>query len=487
MSNLKPSETEHIKPFDASTDSGRRESRVLLAQSAFTDLGPTQKKSGEFSLGVTKDKLPDLGAMFDKDPQFEKRFFALTGDGTVVEPPLGGMVAPDAYRNNAMREMIGKFGQERAKETLAALEQMRGKVDGYGHELKVNGSDATFEEQNRRLHNLAGLMKPGKLEEAQAVDKTLKAEGYTKRLSLEQMNNPALMKALKTPTERQAFIELEKAGASAGRFLNEHPQSKDSLPSQNLDAYKKWQAGEIEKNKRADKPLADELKGAAEEPGKHLAEGLKKNRVLMLGEQHSENPRLQKFTADSIKELRQAGATHLALEVSPEVLARYDKSKNLNDLPEAFRTRDFANMIDQARAAGIKVVGVDTGTGDRDAKTYQERDNTIAAGIKGMLDQDRHNKVVFYGGHMHGADTTQGANRSAADLLRAKGVPIITAMEQSPNTPLDKVAQLGKEASRPFAFSVRKTPLIAETEVPRLGNDVIEKYKNWDSVIVFPK
>lgn len=486
MTKAKPSESEHIKPLETA-EGGNNEARVFLAQSAFGAGDLPQKRKGEFSLGVDKDKLPNLGAMFEKDPQFEKRFFGLTGDGTVVEPPLGGMVAPDAYRSNALKEMIGKFGQARVQETLAALEQMRGKTERYAPELQVNGADTTFEAQNRKLNNLAALMKPGKLEEVQGLDKALKADGYNKGLSLEQMNNPALMKALKTPAERQAFIELERGGPSAGRFINENPQTKDNSPSQNLEAYKKWQAAQTEQQKKADKPLLDELKGAAEDPAKHFSDALRKNRVLMLGEQHSESPRMQKFTADSIKELRQAGATHLALEVSPDALARYDKSKNLNDLPEAFRTRDFAAMIEQAKASGMKVVGVDTGTGDKDGQSYQERDNTMAAGIKGILDKDRNNKVVFYGGHMHGADTTQGANRSAADILRGKGVPVITAMEQSPNTPLDKVAQLGKEAARPFAFSVRKTPLIAETEVPRLGNDVNEKYKNWDSVIVFPK
>ncbi|MDV7390024.1 hypothetical protein RZS08_01670, partial [Arthrospira platensis SPKY1] len=65
--------------------------------------------------------------------------------------------------------------------------------------------------------------------------------------------------------------------------------------------------------------------------------------------------------------------------------------------------------------------------------TEQERDNHMASVISNILEKDPGNKVVFWVGQMHGADTSSGANLSTANLLRNKGVSTATVMEQSPS------------------------------------------------------
>lgn len=442
---------------------------------------------GEFSLGVPKDKQPDMAAIFKKDPEFERRFFDMTGEnGNVVEPPLGGIVAPDSYRNHAFREMIGKYGADRVKETFAAMEQMGRKAEWSGRDLRPD--EPTFAAQNKKLELLSNIMKPGKLEEIQRVEKALKAEGSTKPLSLEQMNDAKLLKHLQDPAQRKAHIEFQENPTNLpGLYLKETPNHKDLSPVQNLEGFKRFQEKFAERERERAKPYLDEINKAGEDPTKHLSDALRRNRVLMIGEQHSAEGPMHKFGADAIKDFKAAGATHLALEMTQSQLDKYSKSRDLKDLPEAFRTQDFARMIDNARASGIKVVGVDNGTGDVDAKAAQERDNFMARKIKQIVDADKNNKVVFWSGMMHGADTTAGASRSAADILRSQKVPIATAMEQSSANPTDDLSYFSKYLSKPVAIDTSKTPKIAQKDLWRSGNDIEERYGLWNSVLIFPK
>ncbi|MFA6212782.1 MAG: hypothetical protein WCT03_08405 [Candidatus Obscuribacterales bacterium] len=444
-----------------------------------------RNRNGTFDLGVPKAKEPDLGAVFKKDPEFERRFFDMTGEnGNVVERPLGGLFSPDSYRNQAFRQMMGKHGTERVKETFAILEQMGKKAEWVGQGLRPD--EPTFAEQNKKLDLLSNLMKPGKLEAAHTADKLLKQDGFTRTLSLEQMNDEKLLKHLADPAQRKAFIEFQNSGTLGGAYLKDNPNHKDLSPSQNLEAFGKYKTNFEEKEKLKAKPYLDEINKAGEDPTKHVSDAMRNNRVLMIGEQHSLDGPMHKFGAGAMKDLRAAGATHLAVEIPQGQLDKYNKSRDLKDLPEAYQTSDFAKMMDNARTSGMKVVGIDNGTGDTDGKAAQERDNFMAKQIKQILDSDKNNKVVYWSGMMHGADTTSGAYRSTADILRNQKVAISTTMEQSSATPTDDLTYYAKHLEKPTAISTKKTPLIAGTEVPRLGNDVQERYGMWDSVLIFP-
>lgn len=489
MANSKSDSPEQARDKSLEGADGNK-TRQLLATESQERSGPSQtaerNRNGAFTLGVPKEKEPDLVGIFKKDPEFERRFFDMTGEnGNVVEKPLGGLFAPDSYRNQAFRQMMGKYGTERVKETFAALEQMGKKSEWVGHGLRPD--EPTFAEQNKKLELLANLMKPGKLEAVQALDKSLKQEGFIKSLTIEQMNDEKLLKHLADPSQRKAFIDFQQnSGNLARAYLKENPNHKDLSPTQNLEAFTKFKEDFDSKEKLKAKPYLDEINKAGEDPTKHLSDAMGKNRVLMIGEQHSLDGPMHKFGAEAMKDLRAAGATHLAVEISQSQLDKYNKSRDLKDLPEAFQTNDFAKMMDNARSSGMKVVGIDNGTGDVNATAAQERDNFMAKEMKQILDADSSNKIVYWSGLMHGADTTSGAYRSAADILRSQKVAITTTMEQSSATPLDALTYYAKHLDKPTAISTKKTPLIAGTEVPRLGNDVQERYGMWDSVLIFP-
>ncbi|MFA7340233.1 MAG: hypothetical protein WC028_25860 [Candidatus Obscuribacterales bacterium] len=479
------------QPKDRSLDAGdSNKTRQILTAESQEPTAPSQpaerNRNGAFDLGVPKAKEPDLSAVFKKDPEFERRFFDMTGEnGNVVERPLGGLFAPDSYRNQAFRQMMGKYGTERVKETFAALEQMGKKSEWVGRGLRAD--EPTFAEQNKKLDQLANLMKPGKIEAAQSADKLLKQDGFTKVLTIEQMNDDKLLKHLSDPAQRKAFIDFNhNSGTLGGAYLRDNPNHKDLSPTQNLEAFGKYKTNFEDKEKLSAKPYLDEINKAGEEPTKHLSDAMRKSRVLMIGEQHSLDGPMHKFGAEAMKDLRAAGATHLAVEIPQSQLDKYNKSRDLKDLPEAYRTNDFGKMMDNARGSGMKVVGIDNGTGDVDAKAAQERDNFMAKQIKQILDSDKNNKVVYWSGMLHGTDTTSGAYRSTADILRSQKVAITTTMEQSAATPTDDLTYYAKHLDKPTAISTKKTPLIAGTEVPRLGNDVQERYGMWDSVLIFP-
>lgn len=488
MANPKKDSPEQAQEKSLDLGAGDSARQALTAESQ-ERTAPNQtaerNRNGAFTLGVPKEKEPDLGGIFKKDPEFERRFFDMTGEnGNVVERPLGGLFAPDSYRNQAFRQMMGKYGTERVKETFAALEQMGKKAEWVGHGLRPD--EPTFAEQNKKLDQLANLMKPGKLEAAQSADKLLKQDGFTKTLSIEQMNDEKLLKHLSDPAQRKAFIDLHHSGSLAGAYLKENPNHKDLSPTQNLEAFRKYRENFEDKEKLKAKPYLDEINKAGEDPTKHLSDAMRKSRVLMIGEQHSLDGPMHKFGAEAMKDLRAAGATHLAVEIPQSQLDKYNKSRDLKDLPEAYQTNDFGKMMDNARSSDMKVIGIDNGTGDVNAAAAQERDNFMAKQIKQILDSNKDNKVVYWSGMMHGADTTSGAYRSTADILRSQKVAITTTMEQSSATPSDDLTYYAKHLDKPTAISTKKTPLIAGTEVPRLGNDVQERYGMWDSVLIFP-
>ena len=489
MANQRHEAPEQVadKPLNSSEGLSFRSIFMADSQERSAKVQQTSKvNNGEYSLGVPKDKMPDMGAILSKDPEFQRRFFDMTGEsGVVVERPLAGVITPDSYRNHAFREMIGKYGVDRVKQTFEALEKMGSKAEWVGHSLRPD--EPTFAAQNKKLDNLAAIMKPGKLEEVQDVVKALKADGFNRSISLEQMNDAKLLKHLQDPAQRKAFIEFESNKTNlSGLYLKETTNYKELSPVQNLEGLKRFQDKFEQRQKDAAKPYLDEINKVGEDPTKHVSDAMRHNRVLMIGEQHSADGPMHKFGADAMKDLKAAGATHLALEMPQSQLDKYNKSRDLKDLPEAFRTENFGKMIDNARASGMKIVGIDNGTGDVDGKAAQERDNFMAGKIKTILDADKNNKVVFWSGMMHGADTTAGASRSAADILRSQKVPVVTAMEQSSANPTDDLSYYSKYLAKPVAIDAKKTPLIAKTEVFRQGNDIHESYGLWDSVLIFP-
>lgn len=443
-----------------------------------------------YDLGVPKNKLPDLAKEFEKDPELQKRFDRMAGyERAGGEPTVGSMFAPDGLRTDAMRQMMGKYGVERFKQVLEGLDKASPDKKYFGDEL-ISNTGETLADFNRKLGKLEHLMKPGQIERMVDVSTKLQSEGFNKQLLMSTMQNEKLLKALQeSPTERKAYIDMEKVNAGQyGRWAKETPESKTNLPSQNFESFKKWKEKDDARINAERKPFIDEIKNNAQDPHKFVNDAMKQNRVLMLGENHDPKSPMRDFGASAMKGLKESGATHLALEMTQKQLDEYNRTGKMSVLPEGLQTESYVKMMAEAKKAGLKVVGVDNGTGDVDNKAAQERDNHMAGKIDDILKSDKNNKVVFWVGAMHGATTKDQGPKSAADLLREKNHSVSTVMEQSRATDMDSVTFYSRGMEKPMGLDFKKMPKTSEEEVVRIGGTRLQyKYKNWDSAIVFPE
>ena len=135
---------------------------------------------------------------------------------------------------------------------------------------------------------------------------------------------------------------------------------------------------------------------------------------------------------------------------------------------------------DKVREEGLELVPANISGGD------QERDDHMASVISDILKEDPDNKVVFWVGALHGADTSAGAYLSTANLLRNQGVDVATTIAQSSATSLDSLFNKVK-VDEPTAIKTEDTPNIKDLELVMLQNDIDEYYRLWDIVILFPR
>lgn len=452
--------------------------------------GDFGKANKHYDLGVPTNKLPDLGKEFEKDPAFQKRFDRMAGyDRAGGEPAVDGMFAPDGLRADAMRQMMGKYGTERFKQVLEGLDKVSPSKSYFGHELNAKAGDK-MADFNKNLGKLEQLMKPGQIERMVDIAGKLQADGFNKQFAMSNMSNEKLLKALKeNPNERRAYVEMEKVNPGQyGRWSKETPEHKTNLPTENLASFKKWKEKDDARIAAERKPYIDEIKNNSQEPNKFVNDAMKQNRVLMLGENHDPKSPMREFGAGAMKGLKDSGATHLALEMTQKQLDEFNRTRKMEALPEGLRTQSYVKMMDEAKKAGLKVVGVDNGTGDVDNNAAQERDNHMARKIDDILKADKNNKVVFWVGAMHGATTKEQGPKSAADLLREKHHSVSAVMEQSRATETDALTFYSRGMEKPMGLDFKKTPKIADEEVVRIGGTRLQyKYKNWDSAIIFPE
>lgn len=427
----------------------------------------------------------DLMKIFEQDPNFRRQFDALEGsDNWASEQKLNGGRSADGYRNEAFKGMIQKYGLERVKETFAGLEQMGG-TKFYAHDLRV-GYGQGQEDLDRRLGMLASLMEPGRIEQAQSAQRQLAADGYTKKLSLAQAASPELMNALTTdPKERAAMIEFEKQPfGPLMRFHQEHRHLdlNKMMPTEQLAQFQSWEKGDQERLRAANKPFTDEIAAHGKDAPSALADAVRQNRVLMIGETHEEENPNRAFGATVMQGLKDAGATHLAVELTPDELRDFTATGDMAKLPAGLRTQSYVDMLKAARTAKLELVPVNVGD---DSGGYQARDDHMAKEISTILDANPSNKVVAWLGNLHGADTTAGAYKSTADLLRPK-YPTATVLDQYHGT-LDPLPYLSQDIIKgPTVVRMADAPNISKLEFLRTGNDIQERYGLWDMVLIHP-
>lgn len=158
------------------------------------------------------------------------------------------------------------------------------------------------------------------------------------------------------------------------------------------------------------------------DPVDGLSRLMRENRILGLGEHHNVGPNAQRqFGAAMMPLLKEAGATHLALEIdirNQSILDRFARTgeftpldrKAINSLHEG---GTYEQLLISAREAGLKLVAVDVNP------HVADRDTHMAQQIGKVLDADPNSKVVWWVGSNHLGKEFK-YDYTATELLRPK-------------------------------------------------------------------
>lgn len=417
-----------------------------------------------------------------RDSEFREHFKEYISGGGAYEAPIDGL-DPSALRRDALKGMIEKHGIDRLKETFEGLEEIGGSKDFYSQSLHA-GFGLRREDVERNMSYLDKLMEPGNIEAARRLGQILEKEGFSKNPSLEELANPEFVKMLtENEQERSAYKEFNNA--PMGPVMGFYDQNRDKLnglkPSEQLAMYKEYEQKWLQEREEEARPYKEEVEQHGKPPVEVLTEAMQSNDVLMIGEKHLERSSHREGMTPLIDDLKNAGATHFVVEMEPAQLEAYLKDGNMEHLPAGLRHQDYVDLLKEVQNQGLNIVAANS------SGTEQERDNHMASTVSNILDLDPGNKVVFWVGQMHGADTSSGANLSAANLLRDKGISVATVMEQSPAASgLDSLTRYAK-VDKPTAIKTKDSPKIRELEFTVIGNDIKEKYGLWDIVILYPK
>lgn len=255
-----------------------------------------------------------------------------------------------------------------------------------------------------------------------------------------------------------------------------------------------------------------EIKRYGTDPRTWLVESMQQNQVLALGESHvydgvSEHHRLG---GAMMQELKEAGATHLAVELASnhqDLLDRFvatgqmdlsllDSSKGTEEYSSSKKfceSKDLLAVLDSARKAGLKLVAVDDAdsinAGALSAIFGSKRDKAIATNIAKILAESPQNKITFWAGAIH----TQVAvdkrdNERACEILREKGLGVVSVLPKAYDSMSDE------DPCRTFVTGLQKPTLLPMrkakdfSKLPELRTiyPSVQNFNAWDAVIFYP-
>jgi hypothetical protein len=198
--------------------------------------------------------------------------------------------------------------------------------------------------------------------------------------------------------------------------------------------------------------VRNEINQFGQDPVKFLTQAIKENKVVMLDD--AEQTQYRDYIGSIMPELKQAGATHLAVDT----LARAGK-----------------DVLSSAIKAGLKVVPLRENIGTSDL------DEGIAREIAKLVASAPNNRVIFWGPSMFATHSGSPA-RSAADLLdeQLRVVSIAASVEDHKalgRTTHDLRAPVAVPTNQ--AAGVKRFPV-----VNRDGN---ETHGLWDGLIMVPR
>lgn len=212
---------------------------------------------------------------------------------------------------------------------------------------------------------------------------------------------------------------------------------------------------------------------------------MKNNRVVGFGESHGTPNLHREFGKEILPQLARDGATHFAIEASTQLqedLNTYMETGQIdvNKLPLRLRHDDYLSMLEEVRKSGLKIVAVDTKSGDRNEH--------MARTIANILDENADNRVVFWVGSQHLNRSAEAEKKTAADHLRERfSVAVIRPVEQnergSDTYPLADLTSNIKEAT---AVSTKRAEALGSLPQSKYSDIDPEHMNDWDFVFIYP-
>jgi len=229
--------------------------------------------------------------------------------------------------------------------------------------------------------------------------------------------------------------------------------------------------------------IKTQIAAAAKAPESALTDAVAANRVVGFGDIHGPLGPHMTLLAEQMPALKQAGITHLAVEIPAVYQNHIDQWASADQTFLRDRLKDkssIINVIDAAKKAGIAVVGVDELYGANGEK-LASRDQTMARNI-GKILKDDNAKVAFFVGaeHLQKGFRQDSFGPSAVELLRQKQIPTTTFLQQLSSS---------EDALMPMARDLKSAVAINNSDVAAIGslkNSAGTTYDKWDSTIFYP-
>lgn len=268
------------------------------------------------------------------------------------------------------------------------------------------------------------------------------------------------------------------------------PDKPSFIPEDVNEHEEEW-LKEVVKDKTKIAELKKEINKTGKDPATVVVEAVKDNKVVMLGEQHVPSPNgLRKMIAETIPKMKEAGATHFAIEWPAkyqDILDRFMKTgeftkEDMEKLPKPFFDPDYVEVLKAARKAGLKLVAVDSD----DQSPSADREKTIADNIKKIVKADDKNKVVVLCGMLHAIDGDHHEDKypRAGKILRKEEIPTaIFGSEVGFGRPPSSLYPFSCGVKKPVAVPTKgeigKLPLVAKKGQPY-------PLSQFDQVLIFP-
>jgi len=319
----------------------------------------------------------------------------------------------------------------------------------------------------------------------------------TYRLESEAISLRSPITKTRTAGEPQESTRPAKESSDKPVVLAQATDANNLLPGQLPErlGYPLDDLGRLGTSREELERVREEIRQHGKEPRQAVIDLIRQNRVLALGETHlSPNPQ-RDFGASIIKDLKDAGATHLAIEADKQlqpILDEFMRTGNLDikALPFGLRDPDFISLLNNAREAGLRIVAVDDHSDEnrRDGTTRVTRDQHMANNISDILKENSNNKVVFWVGSGHLTRISDAnvnrEHRSASEILRDR-YSVATVVPNIDRLDASTLTQMTPDLTRPTLVRTGDAPHLS-----RLRSSALEIPKDWygdvDYVLLYP-